>query len=145
MNTIFISIGIVLVGFLIFLFLIFKARRKARAIVHYESIRDKLTLREEEEAEEIVNEALGGFSLGNLISGFIVILIGVNLIPEIMKQVGLTCDGSTVANITSVSNEVLCQGAAGTIVNLIPIFFVITLITLAISLTLRGLKGAGLM
>ena len=49
MNQVLISVGILFFGLIVCLLLIFRAKRKARAIVHYETMRDKLSLREEEE------------------------------------------------------------------------------------------------
>jgi small-conductance mechanosensitive channel len=86
MNLLFlIPIGLITVGVFIFLFNIFKAYRKNKAIKHYEKIRDKLTLREPEPEPESGDS--GGFSISSLIGGFITVVIGVMLIPTIAEQV----------------------------------------------------------
>lgn len=147
MNTTFISIGIILVGFLICLFLIFRARRKAKAIIHYESIRDKLTLREEEEkekAKEIVGEALGGFNLGSLIGGFVMILVAIGLYPEITKEINSVCS-TTSANMTAAASTLFCSGSGLTILKIVPIFFALGILGIVISTVARGLKNVGVL
>ncbi len=69
--------------------------------------------------------------LGNLIGGFIVILVGVNLIPTVADQVTLAQAG----NVT---------GAASTILGLTTLFFALGIMAAAISLAVSGLRNAGL-
>lgn len=69
--------------------------------------------------------------LADLIGGFIVILIGVNLIPTVADQVFLAQQG----NVT---------GAASTILGLTTIFYAIGIMTAGISLAVSGLRNAGL-
>jgi hypothetical protein len=78
--------------------------------------------------------------LGNLLGGFIVILIGVNLIPIIGDQVYLARQGSF--NETGVNTTV--TGAAGTILGLTTIFFALGVMSAGVSLTVGGLRNAGL-
>jgi len=124
---------LVILGFVIGSYLVIRGRRKAKAIKHYEKIRDKLTLREE--VEEIIEEAKEsgnyGNLLGTLIGGFIVILVGVNLIPTIADQIETAQGG----NVT---------GAAGTILNLTTIFFASGIMAVGVSLAIRGLRRRGL-
>jgi hypothetical protein len=75
--------------------------------------------------------------LGNLLGGFIVIIIGVNLIPSVADQVydaRYVADGS--ANVT---------GAAGTILGLTPLFFSLGIMSAGVALTVGGLRNAGVM
>jgi len=69
--------------------------------------------------------------LGNLLGGFIVIIVGVNLIPTVANQVVLAQAG----NVT---------GAASTILGLTPLFFALGIMAAGISLAVGGLRQAGL-
>ena len=75
--------------------------------------------------------------LGNLLGGFIVIVVGVNLIPTVADSVydaRYVADGST--NTT---------GAAGTILGLTPLFFALGIMATGVALTVGGLRNAGVM
>ena len=76
--------------------------------------------------------------LGNLIGGFIVILVGVNLIPTVAQsvysaQTGCT-DHTTCANIT---------GSSATLLGLTTIFYAIGIMASGVSLAVGGLRNAG--
>ena len=77
--------------------------------------------------------------LGNLIGGFIVIVIGVNLIGPIADAVTLNtngaCASSGCANLT---------GAANTILGLTPLFFALGIMSAGVALAVGGLRNAGL-
>ncbi len=71
--------------------------------------------------------------LGNIIGGFIVILVGTALLPTVAQQVGTAqADG----NVT---------GAADTLVGLTTLFFALAIATSAIGIAAAGLKQSGLM
>ncbi len=70
--------------------------------------------------------------LGSLIGGFIVILVGVNLIPVVSKQV------------TSVYNTTNVTGAASTILGLTTTFFAIGILVAGVSLAIGSLRTTGL-
>lgn len=71
--------------------------------------------------------------LGNLIGGFIVVVVGVNLLPTVAQQVGLAqADG----NVT---------GATDTIVGLTTLFFALGVATAGIAIAAQGLRAAGLL
>ena len=70
--------------------------------------------------------------LGNIIGGFIVILVGVNLIPTVADQVEAAQNG----NVT---------GAAAKILDLTTIFFAISIMSAAISVAASGLRNAGVL
>ena len=75
--------------------------------------------------------------LGNLIGGFIVIIVGVNLIPTVADSVydaRYIADGA--ANVT---------GAAGTILGLTPLFYALGIMSAGVALTVGGLRNAGVM
>ncbi len=69
--------------------------------------------------------------LANLIGGFIVILVGVTLIPEVADQVVLAQGG----NVT---------GAASTVLGLTTLFFALGIMAAGVSLAVGGLRQAGL-
>ena len=69
--------------------------------------------------------------LGNLIGGFIVILVGVTLMPTIADQVVAAQTG----NVT---------GAASTVLGLTTLFFALGIMAAGIDMAMRGLKNAGL-
>lgn len=70
--------------------------------------------------------------LGNLIGGFIVILVGTSLMPTVAQQVGIAqADG----NVT---------GAADTLVGLTTLFYALAIATAAIGIASLGLRNAGL-
>ncbi len=71
--------------------------------------------------------------LGNLIGGFIVILVGVTLAPTIANEVQIAQDAD---NIT---------GASSTIVGLTTLFFCLAIATAAIGIATLGLRNSGLM
>ena len=70
--------------------------------------------------------------LGNLIGGFIVILVGVNLIPTVADQVVSAQSG----NVT---------GAASTLLGLTTLFFALAIMSSAIGVAAIGLRQAGLL
>ena len=76
--------------------------------------------------------------LGNLIGGFVVIIIGVNLLPTVANEVeGARWNGTEGSgNVT---------GAADTITGLIPLFFALGILSAGIALTAQGLRAAGML
>ena len=69
--------------------------------------------------------------LGNLIGGFIVIIIGVNLIGTVANEVVSAQNG----NVT---------GAASTILGLTPLFFALGIMSAGVALAVGGMRNAGL-
>ena len=69
--------------------------------------------------------------LGNLIGGFIVIIIGVNLIGTVADEVA----SAKAGNVT---------GAASTILGLTPLFFALGIMSAGVALAVGGLRNAGL-
>ncbi len=141
--------GIVLLGFFICLFLISRSNRKSKAIEHYEKIRDELTLRDIKPIK-VDKREYTGLSLGNLIGGFITLLVGITLLPMIAEEVGSICNNQ-VSNSTDSpcvpgpdGIEVL-GGASGSIIGLVTMFFALAIMITAISVVVSGLKSAGLM
>jgi hypothetical protein len=73
--------------------------------------------------------------LGNLIGGFIVIVVGVNLMPSVSDQVQAARLNGT-GNVT---------GAAYTILGLVPLFYALGIMSAGVALTVGGLRNAGVM
>ncbi|KKK57469.1 hypothetical protein LCGC14_3054130 [marine sediment metagenome] len=78
--------------------------------------------------------------LGNLIGGFIVILVGVNLMPTIADGVWDTTHNQT----SGVASEGSVTGSSATILDLVTLFFAIGVMAAGISLAVSGLRNAGL-
>ena len=70
--------------------------------------------------------------LGNLLGGFIIIIVGVNLLPTVADQV----EAGQSGNVT---------GAAATITDLIPLFFALGIMSAGVAITVGGLRNAGVM
>ena len=68
--------------------------------------------------------------LGNLLGGFIVILIGVQLLPIVAQQI-------------SVAKANISNGTIGNLLDLVTIFYTLGIVSSAISLTVSGLRQAG--
>ena len=82
----------------------------------------------------MISEAVLGsdkLMLGNLIGGFITILVGVNLLPTVANQVV----SAQAGNVT---------GAASTILGLTTLFFSLGIMAAGIALAVGGLRNAGL-
>lgn len=70
--------------------------------------------------------------LGNIIGGFIVIVVGVSLMP-------------TVADLVVAAQTGNVTGAASTILGLTPLFFALGIASAGISIAAIGLRQAGLL
>lgn len=77
-----------------------------------------------------MTEVCSWMVLGNLIGGFIVIVVGVNLIPTVANQVVAAQAG----NVT---------GAASTILGLTTLFYALGILSAGIALAVNGLRSAG--
>ena len=71
--------------------------------------------------------------LGNLIGGFIVILVGVTLAPTVAEEVG---QAKASSNIT---------GASETIIGLTTLFYCLAVASVGIGIATVGLRNSGLM
>ena len=76
--------------------------------------------------------------LGNLLGGFIVILVGVNLIPTVADGVYSATHSASGNNATNIT------GASATILDLTTIFFALGVMAAGVSLAVGGLRNAGL-
>ena len=71
--------------------------------------------------------------LGNLIGGFIVILVGTSLAPTVAQQVG----------IAQANDNII--GASDTLLGLTTLFYCLAIATAAIGVAAIGLRNSGLM
>jgi hypothetical protein len=70
--------------------------------------------------------------LGNLIGGFIVIVVGTSLLPVVANAVATAQTG----NVT---------GAASTVVGLVTLFYALGLMSTGVAIAVGGLRQAGIM
>lgn len=70
--------------------------------------------------------------LGNLIGGFIVIIVGVSLLPTVATEV----NDATGGNVT---------GSAATVLGLVPLFFALAIMSAGVAITAQGLRAAGML
>lgn len=118
-----------IIGIVISILFAFVYKKKWKGIKHYEKIRDKLTLKEEEPEEEPEYE--GGF-IGNLIGAFLVLIVGFNLAPTISNAIN-----TSTINATATS-------ASSTILGLTTLFYCLGIAVVAITLGSSGLRKGGL-
>jgi xanthine/uracil permease len=78
--------------------------------------------------------------LGNIIGGFIVILVGVTLAPTIANEVA---GARYVGGNTSVPTNI--TGASSTILGLTTLFYNLSIAATAIGIASQGLRNSGLM
>ena len=76
--------------------------------------------------------------LGNLLGGFIVVIVGVNLIGTVADQV-------YAARNVGADNLSTLFPSAGTILGLTPLFFALGIMAAGVALTVGGLRNAGVM
>jgi len=138
--------GIILaIGFFTCLVLILRAKWKSgrKNIDDYQKGRDKLTFRKKKEVK-VESSSGGGFGFGNLISGFIIILVGISLLPIVAEEVGSVC--SEQLNVTSAANTMLCSssGEPSGLIGLVVIFFALAIVATAIGMSVSGLRDAGM-
>jgi xanthine/uracil permease len=79
--------------------------------------------------------------LGNLVGGFIVILIGVQLLPVIADSIAYARNPD--GNVSTADGNV--TGASSTIVGLTTIFYALGIMSAGVALAVGGLKEAGVM
>jgi len=77
--------------------------------------------------------------LGNLLGGFVVLVVGVNLIPAIADSVNAAIyENGTVANKN-------VTGSSATILDLTTLFFALGIMAAGVSLAVGGLRNAGML
>jgi len=72
--------------------------------------------------------------LGNIIGGFIVILVGTALLPTVSQQVWLSTNDSNVST----------SSASVTLMNLIPLFFSLMVMGAGVLTAFIGLRNSGM-
>lgn len=76
--------------------------------------------------------------LGNLVGGFITILVGTTLVPTVANSIVAAQDNGT-------GNDTNVTGATSTILGLTTLFFALSVAAAGISIAAQGLRGAGLL
>lgn len=76
--------------------------------------------------------------LGNLIGGFIAILVGVSLIPSV-------ADGIYEAVNNGTNSATNVTGASKTILELTTLFFALAIVSAGIAIAAQGLRAAGML
>ena len=81
--------------------------------------------------------------IGNLIGGFIVIVVGANL----MGPVATTIQGTINVNSTGgTARPYITSGSASaSVLNLVPLFFALGIMSAGVAITVGGLRNAGVM
>jgi hypothetical protein len=77
--------------------------------------------------------------LGNLVGGFVTILVGATLMPTVADQVkGALYHSGNTSLPTNVT------GASATMLNLVTLFFALSIAAAGIAVAAQGLRAAGL-
>jgi hypothetical protein len=79
--------------------------------------------------------------LGNIIGGFVIILVGTTLAPTIASNVA----GAIYSNLTTKEISANMTNGSATILNLSVLFYNLSVASVAIGMAAQGLKNAGLM
>lgn len=79
--------------------------------------------------------------LGNLIGGFIVILVGITLLPTVANQVDIARHCNSTSCVTG-SN---LGGAADTVTDLVTLFFALGIMSTGVAIAAQGLRAAGML
>jgi len=139
----YISFGIILLGFITAFIFFIRAFKSSRSILHYQNIRDALTLKkkkkkpkEDIKPQDKEEKPIGGI-IGSIMGLFVTLLVGVSLIGPISEQVNIAL------------KEVESEGNSLQILMLqaLPAFFIITILIVVITGILNSiniLKEAGL-
>ena len=80
--------------------------------------------------------------LGNIVGGFIVILVGVTLAPTVANEVAGARANASGA-VGGVGSNI--TGASGTILGLTTLFYNLSIASTAIGIAAQGLRNSGLM
>jgi hypothetical protein len=78
--------------------------------------------------------------LGNLIGGFVVILVGLTLLPVVANQVDTSKKFDSLGQVGS-----NLSGAAVTVTDLITLFYALGLMSAGLAIAAQGLRAAGML
>jgi len=79
--------------------------------------------------------------LGQLVGGFVVILVGVTLVPPVADGIA----GALSANSTGAAGNSSISGASATILGLTTLFFSLAVASVGIAVASQGLRAAGML
>jgi len=80
-------------------------------------------------------------ALGNILGGFIVVLVGATLMPTIADQTEATYNAGNSVNASATN----VTGAAKAITGLVPLFFALGIMATGVALAVNGLRESGMM
>jgi len=83
--------------------------------------------------------------LGNIIGGFIVVLIGVTLAPTVANEVSHATKDTMYGDSSHGFTNSTISGSSATILDLTTLFYVLAVASIGIGIATSGLKAAGLM
>lgn len=145
-NLFLIALGIVILGVIFSLFLIYRGKRKAKAIKHYERIRDRLTIREpEEEVSEESIEVATNVNFTSLFTGLITLAIVIAVGGTILSNFANLCD-EQVVNVTS-DIDLICGSLSeqtSFLTGLVGPIFMIAIAMIIFGVIARSLTASGL-
>lgn len=102
--------AIILLGSLIFIFLVIRSKRKHKAIKHYERVRDELTLREEhpDRSEDLnATEKAFRWDVGTLLGTGISLIIFLAIFPVVLKEVSESIEISPSSPLVEIMLEMI--------------------------------------
>jgi len=79
--------------------------------------------------------------LGNLIGGFITIIVGTALMPTVADQIK-SAQNLNSSNATATTN---LSSTTSTIVGLVPLFYALGIMSTGVAIAINGLRDAGIM
>jgi hypothetical protein len=77
--------------------------------------------------------------LGNIIGGFITVLVGVNLVPVVADQISV----ATFDQVTNASTNI--TGVSATLLNLTTVFFALAVMAAGVTITVVSMRNAGVL
>ena len=130
--------GIILLAIIIGLGIIFRRKKRHRAIIHYERVRDKLSVREPEpepELDAVVDEFEGGLNLASLMTAIITMGVIICVATMIMGSLSEVLETQGASNSTTALTESFAAMS-----NILPLLFFIVILALVmgVALTIFG-------
>ena len=158
-TTYYVMLGTLLLGVILFFYLASRKKyrdasaapnydaKKNESIEHYKQVRDKLSLRKIKIQEEPTSSGSG--ILGNLVGGFVFIMVGLSILPTISDAVNSAYCSTTPSsiNVTSAINNFACinkESAQGTMLGLVTPFFALIICIAALFMVGNPLRNSGL-
>ncbi len=108
---------------------------------------EELEVLDPDDEYNVTQESTKGFHLpiGNLLGGFIAIIVGINLIPTIQKALNNTQYNTTAIDYAIDYNATSYFSTISNIAPILPILFTLGIVGAGIAITVGGLRRARLM